>query len=78
MEKQLKKVTFSLNYQSGFSPDDNEQKEMDEQSCKRTGFFHGETEVEDGKLKKLMFVVEDEKSGVVYIVNPELVTFIKE
>ncbi len=51
---------------------------MDEQFCKRTGFFHGETEVEDGKLKKLMFVVEDEKSGVVYIVNPELVTFIKE
>lgn len=78
MEKELEKVTFSLNYQSGFSPDENEQKEMDEQSRKRTGFFHGRTEVEDGELKKLMFVVEDEKSGVVYIVNPELVIFVKE
>lgn len=78
MEKKLRKVTFSLNHPMGFSPDFNEQKEMSEQSCERKGFFHGETEIKDGELKKLMFVVEEESTGNVYTVNPELVIFNKE
>lgn len=78
MEKELRKVTFSLNYPMGFSPDENEQKEMNEQSRKRNGRFHGSTEIEDGGLKKLMFVVEEEGTGVVYSVNPELVVFNNE
>ena len=78
MEKELRKVTFSLNYPMGFSPDANEQKEMDEQSRKRNGFFHGKTEIKDGELKKLMFVVEEESTGEVYSVNPELVVFNNE
>ena len=76
MAKELRKVKFSLNYPNGFSPDEEEQKEMNEQSHKRNGLFHGETEIHDGNLKKLMFVIEEEETGTVFTVNPELVSFI--
>lgn len=77
MEHELRKVTFALNFQQGFFPDENVQTEADELARVRNGLFHGKTEVMDGEVKSLKFVVEDVETGIVHYVDPVLVTFIR-
>lgn len=76
--EELRKVTFSLNFPQGFYPDEKEQAEVDGLKRVRKGLFHGKTEVMDGELKVIMFVVEDEETGEIHFVDPRLVTFKKE
>ena len=79
MEQTLKKVTFRLHPMAGFSPDEDEMNEMQELARTRKGWFHGRTEVydKDHDMKTLLFVIEDEETGVVHKVDPELVKFEK-
>lgn len=78
MEEKLRKVFFSLNFQQGFISDEKKQEEANEMARERCGLFHGQTEVMTGDLKTLMFVVEDENTGEVHLVYPQLVKFKKE
>ena len=79
MEQTFKKVTFRLLPMAGFSPDEDEMNEMQELARMRKGWFHGHTEVydKDHDMKTLLFVIEDEETGEVHKVNPELVKFEK-
>ena len=77
VKEELRRVTFSLNFPQGFYPDEKEQAEVDELAHVRNGLFYGKTEVMDGELKIVMFVVEDEETGKIHYVDPRLVTFIK-
>lgn len=77
MNKESRKVIFALAFQSGFTPDEQEQMKMDEEARKRKGLFYGSEEIYVDGLKKLVFCVEDEESGMVYKVDPELVQFVK-
>lgn len=70
-----RKVVFSFIPLTGFTPDEEEQKELDEMARKREGLFHGETEVEENGLKKTLFVIEDLETGKVNNVDPLLVEF---
>ncbi|MBR1902571.1 MAG: hypothetical protein IJ826_06315 [Bacteroidaceae bacterium] len=78
MDNKLRKVTFSLNFPQGYCLDEKMQAEADELARVRNGFYHDKTEVMDGELKTCKFVVEDEETGKVHYVDPQLVTFIKE
>jgi len=77
MAQELRKVKFALSFPQGFSLDETEQAEAEELSRVRNGFFHGETEEMYDDLKQCKFVVEDEETGVVHCVDPQLVQFIK-
>lgn len=77
MAQEIRKVTFALNVASGFTPDDTEQRELDELSRRREGLFHGTTEVQEGELKKTKFIIEDVQTGKMHEVNPLLVEFVK-
>lgn len=77
MEQTLKKVTFTFIPSWEFSPNEDEQKQIDELSRKRDGIFHGITEVCENELKTLLFVIEDEETGKIYKVDPSLVKFKK-
>ena len=70
-----RKVVFSFIPLTGFTPEEEEQKELDEMARKREGLFHGETEVEENGLKKTLFVIEDLETGKVNNVDPLLVEF---
>jgi hypothetical protein len=72
-----KQVLFSLIPQSGFTPNEQEQSELDDLSRKRDGICYGKTEVFENGLRVLKFVVEDEETGEVYEINPKLVKFKK-
>ncbi len=78
MEKEIRRVKFAFGYPQGFCLDENEQKEADEMARIRNGIFHGETEQMNDELKVCMFVIEDEETGKVHYVDPQLVTFIKK
>lgn len=71
-------VLFSLIAQSGFTPDVQEQKELDEMARKRDGIYHGKAEAFENDLKTLKFIIEDVETGDVYEVDPKLVKFKKE
>lgn len=75
MSTELRKVKFSLNSATGFSPDDLGQREMDEMARSRNGLFHGSTEIVENDVKKLRFIVEDENTGEIFQIDPLLVKF---
>lgn len=83
MEEQLKpndesrKVFYSFIACSGFYPDDDIQRESDEKARKRNGVYHGKTFKKEDDIVKLMFVIEDEKTGEVHEIAPTNVTFKK-
>lgn len=77
MEQTCKKVTFSFAPACGYSPDEDEQKKLEDLARIREGVFYGTTEVYQDDLKTLLFVVEDEETGEVYNVSPLLVKFKK-
>ena len=75
VKEELRRVTFSLNFPQGFYPDEKEQAEVDELAHVRNGLFYGKTEVMDGELKIVMFVVEDEETGKIHYVGRTSRTF---
>lgn len=77
MEKTFREVTFAFIPQCGFSPDEDERKELEDLARRRDGVFYGTTEVNENGLKTLLFVIEDEETGSVYHVDPTLVEFKK-
>lgn len=77
MEQNLRKVTFAFISSSGFTPDEKDQNEMNEMARRRNGLFYGSTEILEGELKTLKFVVEDLETGEVHQVNPLFVKFEK-
>ena len=72
-----KEVIFSLIHQSGFTPDEQEQKDLNDMLRKRNGLCYGSTEVIENELKTFKFIVEDEETGEVFEVPPTLVKFKK-
>lgn len=71
------KVTFSFVEICGFTPDEDEQKKLEDLARRRDGVFYGSTEVYEKGLKTLKFVIEDEETGGIHHVNPLLVVFKK-
>ena len=86
MEKEkLRKVTFRLSYPSGFKPDQTEEevKEQKEQEKERCGYFHEWAPTSEGSENEVFHVrkvgiVEEECTGKVFCVVPELIQFIDE
>lgn len=81
MEK-LRKVSFRLNYLDGFEPDltPEELKEREEQERERQGYFHEWAATTDDasngtfRINKVG-IVEEEGTGQVYCVFPDLICF---
>ena len=72
-----RQVSFSLIPQSEFTPNEEDQKELEEMARKRNGIFYGKTEILENGLKVLKFVIEEKETGVVYEVDPKFVAFKK-
>lgn len=78
----LRKVAFRLNYQHGYEPNLNskEQEEREEQNRERNGYFHNWASVTDNN-KDVSYrvnevgIVEEEDTGQVYCVAPDLIKF---
>lgn len=82
MTKKLRKVSFRLNYKRGFEPNQTqeEQKEQEEQECIRKGYFHewaSTTDNDDNVSFRInkVGIVEEEGTGKVYCIFPELIKF---
>lgn len=82
MCKKLRKVTFRLNYECGFTPNQSpqEEKEQVEQERKRNGFFHEWASTTDHdenasfRINKVG-IIEEAETGQVYCVCPDLIKF---
>ena len=72
-----RKVYYSFSSNAGFTPDEEEQKELDEMARKREGIFHGTKEIMDEDLKKTLFIIEDIETGVINEIDPLYVQFKK-
>lgn len=86
MDRELRKVTFSLETFVGFNPEltPQEEKEQEEPTRLRQGYFHGIVKREEKSAQSGNFIevshalVEDCETGKMYYVLPELITFIKD
>ncbi len=84
MCKKLRKVTFTLNYKCGFTPNQSpqEEKEHIEQESERNGFFHEWASTSDNdenvsfRINKVG-IIEEAETGQVYCVFPDLIKFIE-
>ncbi|MBQ7422921.1 MAG: hypothetical protein IJV27_12400 [Prevotella sp.] len=82
MSKELRKVSFRLNYERGFEPDQTKEelKEQEEQERVRKGYFHEWASTTDNdenisfRVNKVG-IVEEEGTGRVYCIFPDLITF---
>ena len=85
MDREIRKVTFSLETFVGFNPEltPQEEKEQEELTRLRQGYFHGIVKREEKSAQSGNFVevtyalVEDCETGRMHYVQPELITFIK-
>jgi len=81
MANELRKVSYALGYPQGFVPDENVQKEQDELSEWKDGFFHiwtyqEELSPQSGNFReKVVALVEDIDTGEVHLVNYDLIKF---
>lgn len=84
MKEKLRKITFSLAYYY-FEPDltDEQQKEQEEETRQRDGYFHKWVEESDispqtqEPYTKTLALVEDIETGKMYKVEPDLIKFQK-
>ena len=84
MDDNLRRLTFILGV-SEFYPDQTlqEEKEQNERSRLREGYFHGMAKKEEKSAQSGNFIentyalVEDCETGKIHYVQPELITFIK-
>ncbi len=84
MKEKLRKITFSLAYYY-FEPDltDEQQKEQEEETRQRNGYFHKWVEESDispqtqEPYTKTLALVEDIETGKMYKVEPDLIKFQK-
>ena len=84
MKEKLRKITFSLAYYY-FEPDltDEQQKEQEEETRQRNGYFHKWVEESDISPQtqelytKTLALVEDIETGKMYKVEPDLIKFQK-
>ena len=80
MQTELRKVEFSLGHES-FSPDEKEQKEIEELARKRFGYFHRWVEIEEqsaqsGRFReKTVALVEEVDTGKMYYVEVDFIHF---
>ena len=82
MCKKLRKVTFRANYPDGFYPDQTPEKgqEREGQERERQGYFHEWASTTDNnedvsfRVNKVG-IVEEEGTGQVYCVFPDLIKF---
>ena len=84
-KEKLRRVTFRLCYHCGFIPDQTEEevKEQKEQEIERTGYFHEWAPTSEGNENEAFHVgkigiVEEEGTGKVYYVVPNLIQFIDD
>lgn len=82
MCKELRKVTFRLNYGNGYEPDltPKEEKEREEQTRERQGYFHiwtSQTTPEEchSSCVNTLGIVEEKGTGQIHYVCPDLITF---
>ena len=81
MCKELRKVTFRLNYRNGFEPDltQEEEKEREEQTRERQGYFHvwalPTPEEHHPSCVNMLGIVEEKGTGQIFYVCPDLITF---
>ena len=78
MAEEIKKVIYSFIHSAGFSPDEEEQKELDEMARKRDGYLHRFAEVDIDGVRKCVAIIEDAETGnVVQLEDPTLVSFVE-
>ena len=78
MAEKREKVIYSFIHQASFTPDEEEQKELNELARKRVGFVHKIIVKNEDGINKSFAIVEDAETGVVNEIEISLITYLKQ